>query len=201
MSSNPPTLQEAMEKIERLEAELEQSERVIQAKMECIDEQAMQIKQLQAEVNTLSLMGKRKTWKPDDGHDNIWHYGSLILLLNHVGETRKWVSKKNEPPSMFLARILNEKQWSNGQWLEYLIDELDLVNRAKMECIDEMDWYISSLKCALVEERARVLAFTPDEIEWRTRNNMPDVKDEGDWETYIEAAKKQLREEGLLWQK
>lgn len=43
MSSNPPTLQEAMEKIERLEAELEQSERVIQAKMECIDEQAMQL--------------------------------------------------------------------------------------------------------------------------------------------------------------
>lgn len=47
MSRNLPTWRAAMEKIERLEAEIEQSERVIQAKMDCIDYLATRISRLE----------------------------------------------------------------------------------------------------------------------------------------------------------
>jgi len=117
------------EENESLRLDLMQSERVINAKMDCIDELALRIEKLENELNTLSVLGKKKSWRPaslkPDDHGTVWDYGSLILLLNSTGETRKWVSKKNETPSGFLARILQEKQGANGQWLEYLIDELE----------------------------------------------------------------------------
>lgn len=61
---------------------------------------------------------------------------------------------------------------------------------------------ISELENALIEERRQVLAYSPDYIGWREKNNMPDdFRSDEDWEPYREAAIRQLREEGLLWRR
>lgn len=61
---------------------------------------------------------------------------------------------------------------------------------------------ISELENALIEERRQVLAYSPDYIEWRETNNMPEhFQSEEDWEPYRKAAIRQLHEEGLLWRR
>jgi len=62
-----------------------------------------------------------------------------------------------------------------------------------------MESRISELERALVEERRQVLAYSPDYIGWRERNNMPDdIRSDEDWEPYRMAARRQLHEEGLV---
>ena len=62
----------------------------------------------------------------------------------------------------------------------------------------ELERSIQRLEKALIEERMRVLAFSPNEIEWRYQNNLPDIRSEEDWLPYREAACEQLQAEGLL---
>jgi len=58
---------------------------------------------------------------------------------------------------------------------------------------------IAELEKALIEERMWVLAISPNEIEWRDQNNLPDdIRSEEDWIPYRKAACEQLQKEGLL---
>lgn len=61
---------------------------------------------------------------------------------------------------------------------------------------------ISELEDALIEERRQVLAYSPDYIAWREKNDMPsELRSDEDWEPYRKAASQQLMDEGLLWRR
>lgn len=64
---------------------------------------------------------------------NYWKKGSLTFILDDGITYRKWSSKSEEHPDEFLFRILREKNGSHGQWLEYLIYDLEKANLIKRE--------------------------------------------------------------------
>jgi hypothetical protein len=64
---------------------------------------------------------------------SLWKKGSLIFILDDGLTYRKWSSKKNEFPNDFIFRILREKNGGHGQWLEYLIRDLEEANLVERE--------------------------------------------------------------------
>ena len=182
--------------IAELKADLEQSERVIEARLDVIDQQAARIEELEDENATLTVLGKKKDWKPRAmPNQPVNEYASFVFIINDGYQIRKWVSKKGEYPSTFLARILNEKQGSEGMWQEYLLDELDLSKPQVAR--------IKDLEDALVEAKAAI-KFCLDEGDedenYGPMHDLPEWRElpEKDKDIFRDWCRKRLQADGKI---